>query len=125
MKRLHFLFDETIYLTASQALKRGSVLYRDIYDLKPPLIYFTYFLYQSHLFWVRVLATFFTILTATTLFFFKRSLWPAVIFGLFISTTIFDFLALVIALMAISKRREFFMTKTLSQAVARPFWRRL
>src|SRR3989344_1749224 len=31
--------DEDIYLTIGQAMKRGSLLYRDIYDNKTPLIY--------------------------------------------------------------------------------------
>jgi len=33
--------DEDIYLTVGMALREGRVLYRDIYDNKPPLIYFT------------------------------------------------------------------------------------
>jgi hypothetical protein len=32
--------DEGIYLTLGQALKKGLVLYRDIHDNKPPLLYF-------------------------------------------------------------------------------------
>lgn len=32
--------DEGIYLTLGQALKRGVVLYREIHDNKPPLLYF-------------------------------------------------------------------------------------
>jgi 4-amino-4-deoxy-L-arabinose transferase-like glycosyltransferase len=86
----HWYFDEAIYLTIAQALKRGEILYRDIYDLKPPLIYFTYFLCQSHLFWVRALATGATMLTATILFFFRKSYWTAAIFGLLASMTIFE-----------------------------------
>lgn len=43
--RIPFLFepywygDEMIYLTLGQALRRGLVFYRDIYDNKPPLLY--------------------------------------------------------------------------------------
>ncbi len=33
--------DEDIYLTIGMALREGRVLYRDIHDNKPPLIYFT------------------------------------------------------------------------------------
>ncbi|MBU2592161.1 MAG: glycosyltransferase family 39 protein [Patescibacteria group bacterium] len=32
--------DECIYLTLGQALRKGSVFYRDIHDNKPPLLYF-------------------------------------------------------------------------------------
>ncbi len=94
--RLPFLFephwysDETIYLTLAQAIKRGAILYRDIYDLKPPLIYFTYFLAQSHLFWARLLATFSVLLTSLFIFRFSKSLLATAIFGLLTSTTIFE-----------------------------------
>lgn len=33
-------FDEAIYLAIGQALKTGAVLYRDLFDHKPPLIYY-------------------------------------------------------------------------------------
>lgn len=39
--------DEDIYLTIGMALREGRVLYRDIHDNKPPLIYFTAAAVQS------------------------------------------------------------------------------
>ena len=37
----HWYGDEEIYLTLGLALKKGLVFYKDIFDHKPPLIYFT------------------------------------------------------------------------------------
>lgn len=44
--------DEGIYLTIGQGLRQGLVLYRDIYDNKPPLIYFLAAL-SGNLFWFK------------------------------------------------------------------------
>jgi len=86
----HWYFDETVYLTISQAMHRGAVLYRDIYDLKPPLIYFTYFLGQSHLLWMRLLVTFFVMTTSFILYRLSKSLLVMLVFGGLASTTIFE-----------------------------------
>lgn len=45
--------DEGIYLTIGQALRKGLVLYRDIFDNKPPLIYLIAAFGNGNLFWFR------------------------------------------------------------------------
>jgi len=67
--------DEMIYLNLGEAIKRGMVLYRDIHDNKPPLLYFTAAL-AGNVFWFRaILAAW---MAATTVLFWKlsRTLFP-------------------------------------------------
>lgn len=62
--------DEMIYLNLGQAIKRGMVLYRDIHDNKPPLLYFTAAI-AGNVFWFRaILAAW---MMTTTAFFYKLS----------------------------------------------------
>src|SRR3990167_3767910 len=44
--------DEGIYLTLGQAVRQGLVLYRDIFDHKPPLLYWFAAL-AGNVFWFR------------------------------------------------------------------------
>lgn len=46
--------DEMIYLNLGEAIKRGMVLYRDIHDNKPPLLYFLAGL-AGNVFWFRAI----------------------------------------------------------------------
>jgi hypothetical protein len=46
--------DEMIYLTLGQGIRKGLILYKDIHDNKPPLIYFLANL-TGNIFWFRVL----------------------------------------------------------------------
>ncbi len=48
--------DEGIYLTLGQAVNRGEVLYKQIHDNKPPMIYWTAALALGNLFWFKFLA---------------------------------------------------------------------
>ncbi len=45
--------DEGIYLTIGMAIKKGYLLYRDIYDNKPPLLYLVAALTNGRQFWFR------------------------------------------------------------------------
>lgn len=67
--------DEAIYLTVGDAIRNGLLLYRDIHDNKPPLIYLIAAL-AGNVFWLRVILAFWSI--ATIIFFFKLAslLWP-------------------------------------------------
>ena len=47
--------DENIYLTIGTALRKGYLLYRDIFDNKPPLIYLLGALVNGKIFWYRLL----------------------------------------------------------------------
>jgi hypothetical protein len=46
--------DEMIYITLGQAIRRGLVLYRDIHDNKPPLLYYVAAI-SGNLFWFRAI----------------------------------------------------------------------
>lgn len=54
--------DEMIYLTLGEAIRRGMVLYRDIHDNKPPLLYFLAAL-SGNVFWFRAILTVWTLFT--------------------------------------------------------------
>jgi len=60
--------DEMIYLTLGNAIQKGMVLFRDIHDNKPPLLYFTAAV-AGNVFWFRVILSFW--MMATTVFFWK------------------------------------------------------
>lgn len=60
--------DEGVYLTIGQAIRRGLVLYRDIHDNKPPLLYFLAAISQT-VFGFRLLLAIWMI---PTIYFFYR-----------------------------------------------------
>lgn len=61
--------DEGIYLTIGMALRKGFLLYRDVFDNKPPLFYLLPLVANGSLFWFR-----FLLMTSvlTTIYFFYR-----------------------------------------------------
>ncbi len=74
----HWYGDEEIYLALGQAMQRGAVLYRDIWDNKPPLLYILYAIHPTLLF-AKITATLFVLGTCVGVYllakkiFFKRS----------------------------------------------------
>ncbi len=48
--------DEGIYAVIGHSLRNGSLLYRDIWDNKPPLLYLIYALGEGKLFWAKLLS---------------------------------------------------------------------
>lgn len=67
--------DEMIYLTLGEGIKQGKVLYRDIHDNKPPLLYILAAISGS-VFWFRALLAFWN--TVTIILFWKlaKALFP-------------------------------------------------
>lgn len=61
--------DEGIYLTIGQSLRQGAILYRDIWDNKPPLLYLIYALSPT-LLWARLTATACALATTGAIYFF-------------------------------------------------------
>ncbi|MBI2075021.1 MAG: glycosyltransferase family 39 protein [Candidatus Levybacteria bacterium] len=55
--------DEGIYQVLGMAMRRGSLLYRDIWDNKPPLLYTLYAIFNSDQFTIRIVSAIFGILT--------------------------------------------------------------
>lgn len=66
----YYYGDEMVYLTLGQGVRQGLTLYRDIYDNKPPLLYWTAAA-AGNLFWFKAILAFWSL--ATVLFFYKLS----------------------------------------------------
>lgn len=64
----HWYGDEAIYLAIGQAMQKGAVLYRDIWDNKPPLLYLIYAISPT-LLWAKISATIFIL--GTSFFVYK------------------------------------------------------
>lgn len=62
--------DEMIYLTLGHGINQGLVLYQDLHDNKPPLLYFTAAV-AGNVFWFRVILAFW--MMATTIMFWRLS----------------------------------------------------
>ena len=84
----HRYADEEIYLTLGQAVRKGLVLYRDIHDNKPPLLYLVAAVAGS-LFWFRFILLVFH--TFGVIFFWKLAelLFDKNRVAVFIATAVF------------------------------------
>ncbi len=69
--------DEGIYETIGLALTKGRVLYTQIWDNKPPLLYFTYALVHSNQFLVRSLALGVGLVTVITFYILAKKLFAS------------------------------------------------
>lgn len=49
----HWYGDEGIYQTIGMAIRKGALLYRDIWDNKPPFLYLVYAIFNGNQFFVR------------------------------------------------------------------------
>lgn len=67
--------DEGIYETIGLALSRGQTLYTQIWDNKPPLLYYTYALFQGDQFSVRFLSLLAGLGAVVILFFLAQKLF--------------------------------------------------
>jgi hypothetical protein len=80
--------DEGIYLTIGQGLRQGLVLYRDIYDNKPPLIYLLAALGGS-LFWLKFILLVWNLITIVLFNKLAKFFFPKKENFSFLLTTIF------------------------------------
>src|SRR3989344_3629341 len=67
--------DEMIYLTLGNAIRRGLVLYRDIHDNKPPLLYIVAGV-AGNLSWFRAILTLWMIGTTVAFWRLVKTLFP-------------------------------------------------
>lgn len=67
--------DECIYLTLGQAIRKGLILYRDIYDNKPPLLYLLAAI-SGNLFRFRLLLLIWSLITIFSFFKLAKILFP-------------------------------------------------
>lgn len=80
--------DEGIYQTIGMALREGRLLYRDIWDNKPPFLYLLYGLFSSDQFMVRLVSLVFGILSIIVFFVLSKKLFSSPKLTLF-ATSIF------------------------------------
>ncbi|HWY79620.1 MAG TPA: hypothetical protein VNW29_04650 [Candidatus Sulfotelmatobacter sp.] len=67
--------DEGIYEVIGQAMNHGRILYRDIWDNKPPFLYIIYALAQGDQPTVKILSLVFGLLSLIVFFFFSQKLF--------------------------------------------------
>lgn len=67
--------DEGIYQVLGVAMNQGRLLYRDIWDNKPPLLYFIYSLFGSDQFWVRFFSLVIGLVTVIAFYFLAKKLF--------------------------------------------------
>ena len=70
--------DEGIYQTLGIGIKTGRLLYRDIFDNKPPLLYLLYSLVSSDQFMIRLLSLIFGLLSVIVFFYLCKRLFKNV-----------------------------------------------
>jgi hypothetical protein len=67
--------DEGIYQVLGMAMNQHRLLYRDIWDNKPPLLYFVYSIFQSDQFWVKFFSLLVGLLTIIVFYFLVKKLF--------------------------------------------------
>ncbi len=67
--------DEGIYQVLGVAMNQHRLLYRDIWDNKPPLLYFVYSLFGSDQFWVRLFSLIVGLVTIVAFYFLAKKLF--------------------------------------------------
>lgn len=95
----HWYGDEEIYLVLGQMMRRGAVLYRDIWDNKTPLLYLIYSISPT-LLWAKLTATLAVLGTTVGTYFLSKKLFedrpviycllPTVLVGILLSLPILE-----------------------------------
>jgi len=67
--------DEGIYQVLGMAIRNGRLLYRDVWDNKPPLLYILYSFFNSDQFWLRLASVVFGILALIAFFALSKKLF--------------------------------------------------
>jgi len=67
--------DEGIYQVLGMGMNQGRILYRDIWDNKPPLLYMLYALFSSDQFTLRAVSLVFGLLSIIVFFFLAKKLF--------------------------------------------------
>jgi len=83
--------DEGIYQVLGMGIRQGKLLYRDIFDNKPPLLYIFYSFFNGEQFWVRLLNLAFGIGCVIAFFYLSKSLFKNKKIA-FLTTSIFAIL---------------------------------
>lgn len=83
--------DEGVYEVIGNAIANGRILYSQIWDNKPPLLYLIYALFAGDQFWVRVLSLIVGLLSVVVFFAFARKLFKNRL-ALYVSTAFFVYM---------------------------------
>ncbi len=67
--------DEGVYQTIGIALNHGKLLYKDIFDNKPPLLYWLYSFFHSDQFTIRLVSLIFGVLSVLIFFLLAKKLF--------------------------------------------------
>ena len=86
--------DEMIYLTLGEAIRQGLVLYRDIHDNKPPLLYILAAI-AGNVFWFRAILAFWNIIYIVIFWVLLKRLLPKNPKGQKVGTFIFAILSTI------------------------------
>jgi 4-amino-4-deoxy-L-arabinose transferase-like glycosyltransferase len=70
--------DEGIYEVIGKAMSQGRILYLQIWDNKPPLLYVTYAIFHGDQFGARMLSLLFGLGAVITLFFLAKKLFKEI-----------------------------------------------
>lgn len=81
--------DEGIYQVIGLALSKGALLYRDIWDNKPPLLYLYYSLVKGDLFLIKSLSLVFGAAAVVVFFYLSRHLFGKKLLPVIVSTLLF------------------------------------
>lgn len=84
--------DEGIYQVIGLALHKGGLLYRDIWDNKPPVLYIYYALVNGDLFLIKFLSLTFGAAAVITFFYLARQLFLRKPLSVYLSTAVFAIL---------------------------------
>lgn len=74
----HWYGDEGIYQTIGKSINQGSLLYTQIWDNKPPLLYFTYALFNADQFFIKFFSLSIGILTLIAFYFLTTLLFKQI-----------------------------------------------
>ena len=83
--------DEGIYQVLGMGIRKGMLLYRDIFDNKPPLLYIFYSFFNGDQFWIRLLSLSLGVGAVITFYYLSKSLFKNKRIS-FLSTGIFALL---------------------------------
>lgn len=100
--------DEAIYLTLGEGVRQGFVLYRDIFDHKPPAIYLLAAVAGS-VFWFRLILLFWSLASITLFWELAKNLFNKKTKPAILATSIFAFLTTIPLLEGNIANSEIFM----------------
>ncbi len=85
----HWYGDEGIYQVVGRAIASGRILYKDIWDNKPPVLYVLYALVYGNLFWIKLLSLISGLLSVLAFYALAAKILPKKSFAPYFSTALY------------------------------------